>query len=46
MVQVNVRITPELHTALMAEAAKQQATATAVVTQALTSFLATGGKGA
>jgi predicted HicB family RNase H-like nuclease len=39
MVQVNVRIPPELHTRLMAEVAKQQTTATAVVTEALSKFL-------
>jgi predicted HicB family RNase H-like nuclease len=45
MVQVNVRIPPELHTRLMAEATKTQATATAVVTKALSAYLA-GEKGA
>lgn len=38
-VQVNVRVSPELHARLMAEVAKQQATATAVVTEALEKFL-------
>jgi predicted HicB family RNase H-like nuclease len=46
MVQVNVRITPELHERLMAEVAKQQTTATAVVTAALTKHLWNGGKAA
>ena len=45
MVQVNVRIPPELHERVTAEAGKTQTTVTAVVTQALTQFFATKGKG-
>lgn len=46
MVQVNVRIPPELHTRLLAEAAKTSATATAVVTNAIESYLRLREKGA
>jgi len=45
MVQVNVRVTPELHKRLTREASKSQTTVTAVVTQALTAFLDRGEKG-
>jgi predicted HicB family RNase H-like nuclease len=47
MVQVNVRIPPELHTRLTERAAATTSTVTTVVTEALTKFLASeqGGKG-
>ena len=40
MVQVNVRLTPELHKRLKAQATSQHTTATAVVTEALDAYLA------
>ena len=42
MVQVNVRIPPNLHTRLTKQAAKSQTTVTAVVTEALQVFLDRG----
>lgn len=39
MVQVNVRVPPELHTRLLAEASKTQATVTTVVTKAIAEYL-------
>ena len=45
MVQVNVRVPPELHLRLTNEATKTQTTVTAVVTEALKSYFAQGGKG-
>ena len=42
MVQVNVRLTPELHERLKAEADRTQTTATAVVTKALERALPQG----
>ena len=45
MVQVNVRVSPELHKRLTREASKTQTTVTAVVTQALQAFLDKGDKG-
>jgi predicted HicB family RNase H-like nuclease len=46
MVQVNVRIPPELHTRLIAEATAGQTTVTTVVTQAIESYLRLREKGA
>lgn len=45
MVQVNVRVPPELHTRLLGKAAETQTTVTAVVTQALSAYLGGQGKG-
>jgi predicted HicB family RNase H-like nuclease len=45
MVQVNVRVPPELHTRLVAHAAATTTTVTAVVTEALKSYFEQGGKG-
>lgn len=39
MVQVNVRIAPDLHNRLTAEAAKTQTTVTTVVTKAIAEYL-------
>jgi len=45
MVQVNVRVTPEIHKWLTSEAKLTQTTVTAVVTKALLEHFDRGGKG-
>jgi predicted HicB family RNase H-like nuclease len=45
MVQVNVRVPPELHTRLTERASRTQTTVTAVVTQALSEYFARADRG-